>query len=211
MKLTKQLLIQAILFFLILQTGKLAAQQSKNQNILEEGSVEEQFNYVLDKSSTYNDYKAIKSSNIYTLKKNVFDTLKLMRDDAANKQSTILANNTNIESLTEQLTTTQKDLALAIKEKNSLQFIGINMSKSLYNSIMWLLAGILAFFLVIFVMLYKRSNAVTVRALNDLEETRDEFEKHRKWALDRQEEVVRKYHAELVKYKSNAVSNKSSE
>ena len=211
MKLTKQLLIQAILFFLILQTGKLAAQQSKNQNILEEGSVEEQFNYVLDKSSTYNDYKAIKSSNIYTLKKNVFDTLKLMRDDAANKQSTILANNTNIESLTEQLTTTQKDLALAIKEKNSLQFIGINMSKSLYNSIMWLLAGILAFFLVLFVMLYKRSNAVTVRALNDLEETRDEFEKHRKWALDRQEEVVRKYHAELVKYKSNAVSNKSSE
>jgi glutamyl-tRNA reductase len=74
---------------------------------------------------------------------------------------------------------------------------------------MWLLAGILTFFMVLFVILYKRSNAVTVSTLKDLEEIRDEFENHRKRALERQEEVVRKYHAELNKYKSKAVPNKS--
>lgn len=210
MRLANQLLIQTIFFILFIHTGVLVAQNSTTQNILEEGSVEEQFNYVLDKSSTYNDYKAIKSSNIYTLKKNVFDTLKLMRADAVNKENTILENSNTIDSLTEQLATTKEDLALAVKEKNSLQFLGIKMNKSLYNSIMWLLAGILAFSLAFFILLYKRSNAITVRALSDLEETRDEFEKHRKRALERQEEVVRKYHAELNKYKNKTVSNKSS-
>jgi hypothetical protein len=210
MKLANQLLIQVIFFLSFFHTGVLVAQKSTTQNILEEGSVEEQFNYVVDKSSTYNDYKAIKSSNIYTLKKNVFDTLKLMRTEAANKQNTVRENTHTIDSLTEQLATTKEDLALAVKEKNSLHFLGIKMNKSVYKSIMWLVIGILTFSLVLFIIMYKRSHVVTVKAFSDLEETREEFEKHRKRALERQEEVVRKYHAELNKYKNKTVSNKSS-
>lgn len=209
MKLAKQLLKKAIFLLILFHAGILSAQKSNTQTILEEGSVEEQFNHILDKSSTYNDYKAIKSSSIYMLKKNVFDTLKTLKAEAELRQNIISANETKIESLTNELANTQDDLTLAVKEKNSLQFLGIKMNKSVYNGIMWLLVGSLAFLLVLFILLYKRSHVLTVRALNDLEETRDEFEKHRKRALERQEEVVRKYHAELNKYKAKAVSGKS--
>ena len=209
MKQVKQLFIRAfIIIFLIPVTG-LFAQQSNTKSILDEGSVEEQFNYILNKSTTYNDYKAIKSSSIYTLKKNVFDTLNTIKADLAEKNSLIVENNQRIDSLTNQLANTQKDLTKAIREKNSIQFLGISMNKSFYNSITWLTIGILAFSLVVFILMYKRSHVVTIKAQSDLEETREEFENHRKRALERQEEVVRKYHAELNKYKSKAVSNKS--
>lgn len=209
MKQTKKLLNRVLFFLLIFVVGDAAAQKKDVQSMLEEGSVEEQFNFILDNSSTYNDYKAIKSSTIYALKKNVFDTLKSMRTDAALKQKTIFANNGTIDSLTDNLETTREELALAVKEKNAMQFLGIKMGKSVYNTLMWLLTGVLAFSLGLFVLLYKRSNAVTVQALHDLEETRDEFEKHRKRALERQEEVVRKYHAELNKYKNKSHPSRS--
>lgn len=209
MKHVKYLLIQALFIIFFFQAAGLSAQQTDTQTILEEGSVEEQFNHILNKSSTYNDYKAIKSSSIYTLRKNVFDTLKTLKAAAETRNKIIAENNITIDSLTDQLATTQDELSVAIKEKNSLKFLGINMNKSVYNSITWLVIGILIFTLVTFILMYKRSHVVTVKALSDLEETREEFEKHRKRALERQEEVVRKYHAELNKYKNKSVSNKS--
>jgi hypothetical protein len=209
MKPAKKLLIPASLVFLFIFILEAAAQKTSTETILEEGSVQEQFNQIVDKSSTYNDYKAIKASNIYTLRKNVFDTLKTIKADAAQGRKIIAQNNQEIESLKDELNTTQEDLALAIKEKNSLQFLGIKMNKTLYNGIMWLLAAVLAFSMVIFILLYKRSHVVTAKALSDLEEIREEFEQHRKRALERQEEVVRRYHAELNKYKSKVVSDKS--
>ena len=210
MKRVKQLLIQTIILLISGVSPELFAQRTNTQTVLEEGSVEEQFNHILNKSSTYNDYKAIKSSSIYTLRKNVFDTLNMLKADAVHRQNIIAADRVKIDSLTEELAGTQNGLAHAVKEKNSLQFLGIRMNKSVYNSITWLVIGILAISLAILILMYKRSHVVTVKALSDLEEIRDEFEKHRKRALERQEEVVRKYHAELNKYKSKATTNKSS-
>ena len=210
MKRAKLLPIQTIFLLIFVLSSELSAQKPNTQTILEEGSVEEQFNHILNKSSTYNDYKAIKSSSIYTLKKNVFDTLKMLKADAALRQDIIAAERIKTDSLTKELTGTQNDLVLAVKEKNSIQLLGIKMNKSVYNSITWLVIGILSVLLVIFILMYKRSHVVTVKSLSDLEEIRDEFEKHRKRALERQEEVVRKYHAELNKYKGKATTNKSS-
>lgn len=208
MKNAKQLLFTLLFLFLFAGLNQVNAQTSATETILKEGSIEEQFNHITEKSRTYNDYKVIKLSTYKALKQNVFDTLKTMKADAVSSQMVLSEKNAIIDSLASSLSTSSDDLETAVREKNSLAFLGIKMNKSVYNSLMWAIVLILMVSLILFVLLYKRSHVVTVRALSDLEETRDEFETHRKRALERQEEVVRKYHAELNKVKSKTVTHK---
>ncbi len=209
MKQVKQVLFTFLFFYLLSGMEQAAAQDSTTETILKEGTIEEQFNYISEKSRVYNDHKVIKLNTYRKLKQNVFDTLKIKNEEAVASQLLLAEKNAEIDSLTSSLSVSMNNLETAIKERNSIPFLGIKMGKSLYNSIMWAIVILLLASLILFILLYKRSNVITVRALNDLEETRDEFEKHRKKALERQEEVVRKYHAELNKVKSKLVTSKS--
>ena len=208
MKQTKQLLITLLSFYLLAGFDLAAAQETTTETILKEGSIEEQFNHITEKSRIYNEHKVIKLSTYKALKQNVFDTLKTMNADALTSQVVLSEKNAVIDSLTSSLSASMDNLEVAIKEKNSIAFLGMKMNKSLYNSIMWMVVILLMASLILFILLYKRGHVVTARAMNDLEEIRDEFEKHRKRALERQEEVVRKYHAELNKVKNKTTSHK---
>ena len=97
-------------------------------------------------------------------------------------------------------------LKATIKEKNTLRLLGMPMDKSAYNSIMWTLVAGLAFTVVLFIILYKRSHAITSETHKDLEEVKSEFEAFRKRALEREEGIVRRYHNEIMHYK-NKVDN----
>jgi hypothetical protein len=66
----------------------------------------------------------------------------------------------------------------------------------------WIIIIGLTFTLVIFILLFKRSNLVTRQTRDDLVEIKNEFESFRKRALEREEGIVRKYHNELMQYKT---------
>jgi len=78
----------------------------------------------------------------------------------------------------------------------------MQMSKSGYNMLMWIIiAGLLAL-LVLFIYKFKNSNSVTKQAKNALAEIEEEFEEHRKVALEREQKVRRQLQDELNKQKS---------
>jgi hypothetical protein len=200
MKQTKQLFTLFTVMIIFISNGLTAqTQETETTPSLDNGTIDSQFEYLINKSSTYQDYKVVKAYWLSKLKSHVSDTLKAVRKDLKITQKTVTAKNSEIDSLQSNIRNTNEKLTIAIREKNSLQLLGMKINKTAYNSIMWSVTGILALFLLIFLALYKRSNSITVQIKKDLRETKEDFESHRKRAREREEKLVHDLHAEKNK------------
>lgn len=188
-------------FCLIVSTAVLA--QEKEQLSLNDGTVDNQFEYVIQKSNNYQEFKVIKKTWMYALKAHTMDTLKAFRKDLAKTQAVVDSQATKITELNEKLSDTQATLNSTIEEKDSMALFGMPMSKSGYSSLMWAIIGLLFILLLFFIYKFKNSNAVTKQAKLSLAETEEEFEEHRRIALEREQKVRRQLQDEINKQKNN--------
>ncbi len=170
---------------------------------LNTGTIEEQYDYMVDKSSNYEDYKVIKKAWVFTFRAHFADSVKSMRGDIVGKQILINQKDSRIDSLNSLLQQTRIQLQTAIKERDSLILFGMRMHKNLYNGILWtLIVGLIAI-LAVFITLFKRSNKVTVQMKRDLNELKEEFEDHRKHTREQMEVVKRKHLDEINKMRNS--------
>lgn len=77
------------------------------------------------------------------------------------------------------------------KEKNTMAFLGLPSSKSSYRVISWTLILSLLGALLFFIFKFRSSNFLTQQAKSALSEMEQEFEQHRRWALDREQKLSR--------------------
>ena len=109
-----------------------------------------------------------------------------------------------INDLKTKLNSTQSTLDSTNLEKDSMALFGMQMSKSGYNVLLWsIIAGLLAL-LLFFIYKYKNSNSITKNVNLALAEIEEEFEEHRKVALEREQKVRRQLQDELNKQKPNS-------
>jgi DNA mismatch repair ATPase MutS len=200
MKLTKLLAAFNLIWIIALTSGY--SQKPEEKLSLNEGTIENQFNYVIKKSNTYEDYKMVRSWWLYRLKTHVTDSMKTERQKLTAARESISEKEKEINVLQTNLQATNDKLSTAIKEKNSLVFFGITMNKTAYNTIVWGIIAGLAVFLGLFIILFKRSNAVTIQTKRSLNELKTEYEDYRKRALEREQKTVRRLYDEILKYKS---------
>ena len=202
MKLTKLILAGAFFVFISFFSGITHLHGQTTRLSIDESNIEGQFNYVLQKSDKIEDSRIVKSWQLYRLKTHVLDSLAEIQGKLDNSHQLVAFKQQKIDSLNTLLSKTNEKLTATVQAKNSLRLFGIQMEKSTYKSIMWLIIAGLAFCLFLFIALFKRSNIVTVQTRKVLEETQAEFEAHRKRALAREEQIVRKLYDELNKYKN---------
>lgn len=169
---------------------------------LTEGTVDNQFEYVIQKSNNYQDYKVVKKTWLYALKAHTLDSLKAVRKDLNDTQSIISNQETEIDSLKRNLSETKVTLADTNEEKDNMALFGLQMSKSNYNVLMWSIIGALFALLLLFIYKYRNSNAVTKQAKQSLSETEEEFDEHRRTALEREQKVRRQLQDEINKQKT---------
>ena len=177
------------------------SQESSEKPSLDRSDVENQFNYVLRNASDYEDSKVVKSWWLWRLKSHVLDTITSLKDSINEAYTVIDIKNIKIDSLNTDLMAVNKKLKTAIGERDSLKFLGINMSKIAYNTILWSIISILVALVLIFVFLFKRSNSVTTTTKTSLEELKEEFDVFRKRALEREQQIARELYDEIIKYK----------
>ncbi len=200
MKITRPLIL--ILGIILLINWTVKAQTSTTSVSLNNSPIEGQFQYVYEKSFDYEEYKMVKRWYLTHLKSHVLDTLNMKQNQIIKARNQIALRNDRIDSLMTIINETNVKLDNAIKEKDSFTLLGIPMQKAGYNSLVWSVIAVLTSALLLFILLYKRSFHVISQTKSDLDEIRLEFEAFRKRALEREEGIVRKYHNELMKYKS---------
>ncbi|HLV15137.1 MAG TPA: hypothetical protein VKY41_08155 [Xanthomarina sp.] len=196
-------IFKSLLFVLcIISFNTYAQEQSDDDKLsLTSGSLDNQFNYVIKRSNNYQDYKVVKENWLYTLKSHTLDSLKAIQTQLDSTKLVIKNQAEETALLKSNLANTQQVLDKTTSEKDNMSLFGLQMSKSNYNALMWSIIGLLLAFLLLFIYKFKNSNLVTKEAKNALSEIEEEFEEHRKVALEREQKVRRQLQDELNKHK----------
>lgn len=185
-------------YILLFSTINTYAQESES-NPLKEAPISEQFDYTIEKSNRYEQFRVVRITWLNQLKSNVGDTLSNLHKQLVTNRNQINKHQQRIDSLNTRIENLNTRLEKAIGEKNSLSFLGAQISKSGYQSVMWGLVIVLAAGLAIFVMLFKRSHIVTNQTKTTYADLQKEFDDHRKRALEREKVMARNHLNELNK------------
>lgn len=162
-------------------------------------SIESQFIKVVDKSNSYQKYKVIKKTKIEGLRKNVLDTIEMLELKIATSKVEIENLKSKVELLTKTLDTTKSKLAASIEEEDKIEALGLVMTKTTYNTLLWSiisgLLGLLGF------LLYKHKNGheITKNTKLRLTEVESDFDAHRKKTLTNEQLLRRKLQDEINK------------
>ncbi|GAA4302692.1 tRNA (guanine-N1)-methyltransferase [Aestuariibaculum suncheonense] len=192
----------AVLTFLLSATVFAQTENDDEDKLsLNSGTIDSQFEYVIQRSNNYQDYKVIKKVWLYTLKAHTMDSLNAIQKNLNDTKAVVNTQAKEIDNLKASLSETQNTLDETNLEKDSMSLFGIQMSKGGYNVLMWSIIGGLLALLLLFIYKFKNSNVITIEARKALSEIEGEFEEHRKVALEREQKVRRQLQDEINKHK----------
>ncbi len=178
----------------------LSAQGDKSTP-LDSDNLESQLQYIITKTESFQQYQVVKRTLLKQLKKNTLDSIQLLKTKQGDLIEQVKDLKSELGNLEARLKETQDKFDTATKEKDSLKLFGILITKATYYLIVLIIIlGLIAALAVVFI-LFKRSNAITAKTKDTLSNTQEEFEKHRKWALEKEKKLSRELLKEQQKNK----------
>lgn len=166
---------------------------------LNSGTIASQFDYITTKSNSFQEYKVVRKTWLQKIESNVADSLNSLKSELAETRTAIAGLKKEITDLQGGLETANTRMEEAVRTKNSISFLGAQTDKVYYNSIMWGIVCLLGALLLFFIFKFKKSGLVAAEAVRTLEETKEEFDQHRKRALEREQKLNRRLQDELNK------------
>jgi len=189
------------LFLLFIQYTSFS--QENNNVVIEDKTLEGQFDKIYRISTSYQTYKVISKDKFQELKNNVLDSIKASNKDLKEQKVFLKNERDNVAKLNAELNKTKEDLKKAQEKENSISLFGFQISKVTYNLILWLIIISLALALAFFVFKFSKSNILTKKAKEDLEDVEQEFEVHRKKTLEREQKLRRQLQDEINKQRNS--------
>ena len=201
-------LITLLISFFFLAMSFAQEKPTYKINSINEGSLEEQFNYIARISSNYNDkgkrYEVINRIYFESLKSNVVDSIKMLENQIIESSKIIESQEKANSTIQNELENTKSTLKKTDSEKDKISLFGMQFTKAFYNILLWSIIGVLLFLLFTFIYKFKSSNSITKASKKTLEDTEQEFEEHRRVALEREQKVRRQLQDEINKHKGNS-------
>lgn len=175
--------------------------QSGLPEILQTGTLQEQLDYIEDRTLIYNNFRAIREDMFITVKNNSLDSLDSIKSDKLNLELRLKNIDEDMDSLNAILEYTRDERDQAIENRDSMVFLGASMSKTGYNMTVWTIITVLAVLLVLTLITYARNRTVTLNTLSEIDDLKDEFGSYKKNSREKRESLVMEHFQELKKYK----------
>ncbi len=169
--------------------------------IMDSASLEVQLDYIQERTRIYNDFRAIREDIFQKMKGNALDSLNSTKLEIATLHSKLTERNFQIETLNTDLSRMKNDRDEAIRTKDSLSFLGIQLNKALYNTILWFIILGLATLAAILFLLFKRAHVVTAQTKKEFIDIQEEYESYKKSSREKYEKLVVNHHNEIMKMK----------
>lgn len=195
---TSSKFILALTFLFLLGSSAFSQDEPETKN-LSNGSIKEQFDYIISNSNRYQEYRVVKQTWLDQLKSHTADSLNVVRKELKSKQSLIDDQAAEIGLLKEKLDDSNHSLSAVNNEKDNISFFGIMMKKATYKSIMWAIIAILSGLLLIFIMRFASSKSVTAQAKKAHQEVMEEFNNYKNKAMEEEQKLRRKLQDEINK------------
>jgi hypothetical protein len=164
-----------LVFTVVLFTVVNAMGQSGMPAELTSSTILEQINYVEKHTRIYDNFRAIREDIYQKVNRNFIDTLLAERSRIEALENLTAGLNGKTDSLNALLSTTRASLNDVTTTKNSIKFLGLEIRKGVYNTIMWTIVGALVFILILGFLVFKRNLVVLLRTEKDLKELKEEF------------------------------------
>ncbi|GGG38235.1 hypothetical protein GCM10011344_43840 [Dokdonia pacifica] len=197
---TKRTLSLLILCFGVLLYAN--AQEPQTEDVAPK-TVIEQYDQVIKSSGNYNNgpkrYKVIERPKLERYRKQLSDSVTTLKTKITNLNKRIEDQASEITGLNTNLSSTQKTLEDTNLEKDSMSFLGSQMSKGSYQTMMWSIIGILFLGLLLFIFRFKNSNTLTRQAKRKLDELELDFDDYKRKALEKEQKLGRQLQDERNK------------
>jgi hypothetical protein len=153
--------------------------------VFDNGTLEEQYDYLQNRTLIYNNFRAIREDMFLEIKKNSLDSLNKSFDEINRLNQQILQHQIENDSIQKNLTTAISERDIAIEERDSLFLFGLPLSKSFYNILLWSIIAALALACIVAGILFKRANVIASQKTKDMKELQLEFEEYKKASRER--------------------------
>ena len=166
-------------------------------------SIKEGFDKLYRVSTNYKGYKVINKENFLDLKQQVLDSLKASQNLLVEKNNLLTASNLDTKKNEDLLILTKLTLETSLKKENSISLFGIQLSKFIYNLLLWALISILLVLVIYLSFKFQKNNFLTKKATQNLKNVEHEYEQYRKKALEREQKLRRTLQDEINKQRNS--------
>jgi len=188
------------LFTAILFISISFAQKTKDTG---ETSIRGEFDRLYRVSTNYKEYKVINKEKILNLKQQVLDSSKASQNLLIEKNNLLKAAKLDNKKNQDLLTLSKLTLETALKKENSISLFGIQLSKFIYNLLLWTLILLLLVLVIYLSFKFQKNNFLTKRAEQNLKNVEYEYEQYRKKALEREQKLRRTLQDEINKQRNS--------
>lgn len=195
------MLIKKIYFLALFLSFSMFSQtpDTLNKNVLKTGSLDQQFEYVIQKSNNFQEYKVVKKDYLTQLKKGVIDSISKYKKSILELQSLQQDNDTKISSLEQEIEQLETAIQEVTQEKDQMVFLGVPLHKTTYSVIVYAIIGFLLVLLVLFFIRMRSALSNSKESLSTLAKIEDEFEEYKKRAMEKEQILGRKLQDEINK------------
>ena len=179
----------------------LNAQETEEDGISGDVTLDGQFEKLYRNSNTYEEYKVISIKGYNELKSNARDSILVYKQEAAHHLSEIASLKNNLTATNDEIESLKKQLESVQNTKDSISILGLQLSKGLYNAVMWGIIICLVISSLVLFSMYKRGHTVVKSTQKRLSEVQDDLEKLRKNALVREQKLARELMDLKIKHK----------
>ena len=167
------------------------------QEVIVLQDLDQQFQYLKQKSETYQTYKVIKEYRLNAFWKNVMDSTRLTKNKLTEAREQLAGKEEEVQNLQKDLEDNQQQLEQANHESTRISVLGVDVLKSNYVFGMWgLVAGLVAL-LAIMIAKFKNSNYTTTRVKKDFRELSEEYEEFKKRSREKEIKLKRELQTEV--------------
>ncbi len=175
-----------ILLLFVVFIGLNSLAQKKDINAWKkEANLEQQFSIFKKNVNFWNGSYFMKPEQLDQFYGAMNDSIARLEGKIGENQAQILALQKELNVNKRQTEDLQAKLDESVKHQNAITVFGVYVEKTTYALILYsIIIGLLVLTAIV-LMLFKRSNSLTVRTKKEYAELKEEFETHKKNALDR--------------------------
>lgn len=168
-----------------------------------------QFDYILQKSESYQDLKIVKRKLIESLQRDVLRSLSKIETELNSSKTTLSEQQSQIQSLQAKMTSLNAALSTYTNAGPTVTFLGIEFNQKVFaTTFALLLFGSVALVL-FFALRYKKSNAVSAHSKSVLAELEEEYQNYKQKSIEREQKISRLLQDEINKQKNTKALNAS--
>ncbi len=192
-------------FFLLLLTNVALSQEPnpESNSASINGTLANQFDYVIQKSNNFQEYKVVKRDYLMLLKKNSLDSVGRFKNELVSLKSQFSNHASIVAQLNDTLKATNEELKTLKTAQDNVSLFGSPISKTNYNIVMWGIVIVLFLILIVFLFQLKSAKSIAHEVKNNLEKIEEEFEDYKHKALEKEQKLGRQLQDEINKHKSS--------